>query len=250
MSKKVLFSLIGLAVLIFVVYIGVFAWLSPKIISGQVTNQLKTDLGTTSIIPTSPFYGLKLSREQFAINTTSKAEDRSLLYISLAEERIKEVNSLIKQKQNSDTISVLVKYSEQVNQAVKDSTNSAQLRVTISRELMRQVSDLVLYYSQVSDLDARIGMINTIDRETARVQILINKLDQNDRLETQKAVTANQLEANSFLRAVASDVTLPTNLTFGLKQRFLTKDTAVADAIKKLTPTPASASASKSGSLK
>lgn len=166
------------------------------------------DLGYSLIAPNSPLYFLKAIREKIEMALIDKRESRAIQEIEFAQRRLREVNALVRNK-NQDLIpQTLEKYKAHLQDAVGLASYDEDLAVKVGDAVSRHLDVLERVYDQVGNPRAKAAIRAAIERAEEHNRLLLEKLDITHQQQLIRAVALRQALVCRFFEREASSSAL------------------------------------------
>ncbi len=115
------------------------------------------DIGYSLIDPTNPLYFLKTAKEYIEVHYFQPTVDISRVtqYLEFAQRRLREVNSLIKDKRQDLIVPMMEQYKNYLDLADKIGPDKENIQTQIAQAKARQLDVLIRLYDQVGDPNAK-----------------------------------------------------------------------------------------------
>lgn len=128
----------------------------PSATASAILDPGAVEVGEPLIKPTSPFYFIKIIREQFEEKFgSSERKDKVTRQLEFSQRRLREVNSLIKGNRQ-DLIEVFMqRYRENITSALLFTGPEDSLKAVVAGALARHLDVLARSYDQVGDPKAK-----------------------------------------------------------------------------------------------
>ncbi len=129
-----------------------------------------TDLGQSRITPASPFYFLKVVRENWELRFAKTSQAKMLLQLELATTRLKEAKSLL--SENQDLIQpTLERYMSNLNSLPDKHNEKDELGIKIKEALNIHLAALEQMYPLASNLKAKMAIRSVMNRVIQRADV-------------------------------------------------------------------------------
>jgi hypothetical protein len=169
------------------------------------------NIGYSIIDPTNPLYFLKTAKEYFEIKFFKPTLDISIVTRNLefAQRRLREVNTLIKNKRQDLIVPMMEQYKNYINLASKIAPDRENIQTQVAQALARHSDVLIRLYDQVGDPNAKRSIRSAIvEVQNYNKKILENIKDPAIKTDLVEKITLRQKLACDFLSREASSSAL------------------------------------------
>lgn len=172
----------------------VLAQTSVGDLTSSITDPGAVNIGESLIYPGTPLYFLKSVVEKVEMKLASTNSAKAVRQLEFAQRRLREVNSLVKNKQQDFIPSALEQYKLALNQALKFANGNQDLEPKIGEDVSRHLDVLERVYDQVGNPRAKIAIKTAMEKAVELDRDLLGKLN----LEHQQALISATATRQAF----------------------------------------------------
>lgn len=157
------------------------------------------DTGQSLIHPGSPLYFIKALREKLELILASSAEAKTQREIEFAQRRLREIQSLVKNKQQDLIPPTAERYKDHLQKAGERALNDEDLNVKLGEAISRHLDVLQRVYDQVGNPRAKQAILASIERAVEQNRVLLKKIGVESQQKLIRATALREALACKFL---------------------------------------------------